>query len=91
MRTALDALDLSHDATDSIGRWLFSDSAGRYVSPPHEKLLLNVFNMVNYLETGDLSGARIEARRMSVMARYLDDRSPTSPSLSFGSRLAGFA
>ncbi len=88
---AIDVLDLSHDAVDVAGRWLYSDSAHRYVAPPHEKLLVNVLNELNYLETNDLSGARIEARRMSVMARFLrsQDLDP-SPSLAFGSLLAGF-
>jgi hypothetical protein len=92
---AIDMLDLSHGASDDIGRWVFSDSAGRYVAPPHEKLLVNVLNLVNYLETGDLSGARVEARRMSVTARYLKDRDPRerrpSAALGVGSMLAGFA
>ncbi|MDB4938744.1 MAG: hypothetical protein JWP87_5716 [Labilithrix sp.] len=92
---AIDALDLSHGASDDVGRWVFSDAAGRYVAPPHEKLLVNVLNLVNYLETGDLSGARIEARRMSVMARYLKERDPRerrpSAALGVGSLLAGFA
>ncbi len=92
---AIDALDLSHGASDDIGRWVFSDAAGRYVAPPHEKLLVNVLNLVNYLETADLSGARIEARRMSVMARYLKERDPRerrpSAALGLGSLLAGFA
>jgi hypothetical protein len=91
---AIDMLDLSHGASDEIGRRVFSDSAGRYVAPPHEKLLVNVLNLVNYLETGDLSGARVEARRMSVMARYLKDRDPRerrpSAALGLGSLLAGF-
>jgi hypothetical protein len=91
---AIDVLDLSHGASDEVGRWVFSDSAGRYVAPPHEKLLVNVLNLVNYLETADLSGARVEARRMSVMARYLKDRAPRertpSAALGLGSLLAGF-
>ncbi len=92
---AIDALDLSHGALDEVGRRVLSDSAGRYVAPPHEKLLVNVLNLVNYLETGDLSGARVEARRMSVMARYLRERDPRergpSAALGLGSLLAGFA
>lgn len=89
---AVDVLDLAHGTPDVIAKYLFSDSAGRYVAPPHEKLLVNILNLVNYLETNDLSGARIEARRMSVMARYLRDQEqdPTA-ALAFGSRLAGFA
>ncbi len=89
---ALDVLDLSHNASDEVGRWLLSDSAGRYKSPPHEKILLNVLNMLNYLETNDLSGARVEARRMVVMSRFLSDKSRDKHmSLGLGSMLAGFA
>ena len=54
-------------------------------------------NMLNYLETRDLNGARIEARRLSVTACYLRDRKDgeregggKSASLGFGSLLAGF-
>lgn len=92
---AIDVLDLSHGAADGVARWTLSDSAGRYVAPPHEKLLINVLNMVNYLETRDLSGARVEARRLSVTARYLRDRQQRaaavpSRALGLGSLLAGF-
>ncbi|MBX3191592.1 MAG: hypothetical protein KF819_31660 [Labilithrix sp.] len=88
---AIDTLDLSRNATDAVGRWLFSDAAGRYVAPPHEKVLVNVLNLVNYLESSDLAGARVEARRMSVTARYLRDTSKgPSASLGIGSMLAGF-
>jgi uncharacterized protein len=89
---ALEVLDLSRGSADDMGRWLFSDSAGRYVAPSHEKLLVNVLNMVNYLETGDLSGARVEARRLAVTSRYLRDRGePPNAALGLGALLAGFA
>jgi uncharacterized protein len=65
--------------------------------------MINVLNMVNYLEMHDLSGARVEARRLGVTARYLRDwQTPTrdgtngaagptkSPALALGSLLAGF-
>ncbi len=71
---AIDMLDLAHNAGDSIGEYVFSGSAGKYQAPPYEKLLINTLNMLNYLETGDLNGARIEARRLSVMQRYLADQ-----------------
>jgi tetratricopeptide (TPR) repeat protein len=91
---ALDALDLSHGASDDAARWLISDAAGRYRAPSHEKLLVNVLNMVNYLELRDLAGARVEARRLSVTARYLRDRrretGEGSAALGLGSLLAGF-
>jgi hypothetical protein len=89
---AIDTLDLSRNASDEVGRWLFSDSAGRYVAPPHEKVLINVLNMVNYLESNDLSGALVEARRMSVIGRFLrHTKDEKSAALGIGSMLAGFA
>lgn len=93
---AIDMLDLSHGTADDIARWTFSDSAGRYAAPFHEKLLVNVLNMVNYLESSDLSGARIEARRLTVTARHAQNFRADDPSseqsrvLGFGSVLAGF-
>src|SRR5690606_35216655 len=68
---SIDLLDLSRNATDDIGRYLFSDETGPYKAPAYEKLLINTLNMVNYLVRGDLSGARVEARRLAVMQRYL--------------------
>jgi hypothetical protein len=90
---AIDMLDLSRNAGDSIGRYVFSDSVGRYAAPPYEKLLINTLNMLNYLETGDLSGAKIEARRLAVMKKYYADTlgEPDSPVLGLAGLLAGFA
>src|SRR5262249_15278063 len=44
---AIDMLDLSHNAGDSIGEYVFSGSSGRYVAPPYEKLLINTLNLLN--------------------------------------------
>ena len=87
----IDMLDLSRNAVDSIGKYLFSDDVGRYKAPPYEKLLINTENMVNYLARGDLNGARIEARRLAVMQKYLKDHEDPAQALtSAGSYLAGF-
>jgi tetratricopeptide (TPR) repeat protein len=89
---AIDMLDLARNAGDSIGEYVFSDSSGKYRAPPYEKLLINTLNMLNYLERHDLNGARVEARRLSVMHRYYKDslKEPASPVLGLGSLLAGF-
>ncbi len=90
---ALDVLDLSQNASDSIGKYIFSDDAGRYAAPPYEKLLLNAFNMINYLELGDLNGARVEARRLSVTRQFLLTKGAKGDGAMFalGAQLAGFA
>ncbi len=90
---AIDMLDLAHNAGDSIGTYMFSDSSGKYVAPPYEKLLINTLNMIDYLEEGDLSGAKIEARRLAVMQKYYADQlnARDNPILGLGGFLAGLA
>jgi hypothetical protein len=88
---AIDMLDLAHDAKDSIGEYVFSGSSGKYQAPPYEKLLVNTLDMLNYLEQKDLSGARIEARRLAVMQKYVGDelKERDNPVLGLGGLLAG--
>ena len=57
----IEVLDLSRNAADDIGKYLFSDDAGPYKAPAYEKLLINTMNMVNYLARGD-STARASRR-----------------------------
>jgi hypothetical protein len=89
---AIDMLDLAHNAGDSIGEYVFSGSSGKYQAPPYEKLMINTLDMLNYLEQHDLNGARVEARRLSVMQKYYKDslKKPDNPVLGLGSLLAGF-
>jgi hypothetical protein len=90
---AIDMLDLAHNAGDSIGAYVFSGSAEKYVAPPYEKLLVNTLNMLNYLETKDLAGAMVEARRLAVMQRYVRDQLHETDNaiLGLGGFLAGLA
>lgn len=90
---AIDMLDLAHNAGDSIGAYVFSGSVEKYVAPPYEKLLINTLNMLNYLETRDLAGAMVEARRLAVMQRYVRDNLHEADNaiLGLGGFLAGLA
>jgi tetratricopeptide (TPR) repeat protein len=84
-------LDFSRTALDDIGKYVFSDSTGPYKAPAYEKLMINTINMINYLVRGDLNGARVEARRLAVMQKYLKDHEdPAKALLGPGSYLAGF-
>lgn len=88
----IELLDFSRSTGDEIGRYLYSDDTGPYKAPPYEKLMINTMNMVSYLVRGDLQGARVEARRLAVLQRYL--ASHEAPDLALtgaGSYLAGFA
>lgn len=88
----VDMLDLSRGTADEIGKYLFSDDAGPYRAPAYEKLLINTMNLLNYLVRHDLNGARVEARRLAVMQRYLKEYQGQGVALTGpGSYLAGFA
>lgn len=87
----VELLDFSRDAVDDLGKYMFSDDVGPYRAPPYEKLMLNTVNIANYLVRGDLSGARVESRRLAVMQKYLADHEDQGVSLTgLGSYLAGF-
>ena len=89
---SLDVLDLTTDTAGDIGKYLYSDDATVYRAPPHEKLLLNTLNLVNYLARGELSGAKIEARRFTINRKYLEhEKSERRSMMALGSYLAGFA
>jgi hypothetical protein len=87
----LELLDLSRDPVGEIGRYLYSDSARPYRTPPTERLALNPVNMLNYLAVGDLDGAAVEARRFQVMREYLASREIAAHvPARLGAYLAGF-
>jgi hypothetical protein len=88
---AIDLLDMSRTGADDLGKYLFSDSAGPYRAPAYEKLLVNTINLVNYLALHDLAGAKVEARRLSVMQKYVRDHQEESGLVGLGSYLAGLA
>ena len=88
---AIDLLDLSRGASSDLGKYLFSDSAGPYKGPAYEKLMINTVNLVNYLALADTTGARVEARRLAVMQKYVRDHEEEQGLLGLGSYLAGFA
>jgi tetratricopeptide (TPR) repeat protein len=86
----VELLDFSRNAVHDIGKYIFSDDVGPYKAPAYEKLMINTMNMVNYLAQGDLQGARVEARRLSVMQKYFKDHDPKNALSAPGSYLAGF-
>jgi uncharacterized protein len=87
----IEVLDFSRGSLDDISRYMFSDDSGPYQAPIYEKLLINTMNMMNYLARGDLNGARVEARRFTVMQRFVSEHEGHGKALSApGSYLAGF-
>jgi tetratricopeptide (TPR) repeat protein len=92
----LEVLDFSRSTAHEIARYMFSDSVGPYRARPYEKLMLNTMNMINYLARQNLEGAKVEARRFSIMRKYLlDDEEADAEAVKRagapGSYFAGFA
>ena len=86
----LELLDIARDGAGKLGKYIYSDSATKYKTSPTEKLALNAMNLCNYLARGDLDGAKIEAKRFTVMRNYLRDYDPAHPHGAVGADLAGF-
>jgi hypothetical protein len=85
----LEVLDLTSDPAGTIGKYVYSDSAQTYRTPPTERLALSSLNMLNYLALNDLDGAGVEARRFTVSRNYLESLDKADHG-AFGSYLAGF-
>ena len=88
--TELELLDFTVDAVGTIGTYIYSDSAGKYRTPPLERVALNVVNMLNYLAMTDLQGAAVEARRYQVIREYIENLDLGMPKGRIGAYLAGF-
>ncbi len=85
----LEVLDLTSDPAGTIGKYVYSDSAQTYRTPPTERLALSGLNLLNYLALKDLEGAGVEARRFTVSRNYLESLDKAGHG-AFGSYLAGF-
>lgn len=86
----IELLDLRVDGLSALGKYLYSDSAGKYKAPPSERLALNAINLLNYLARGDLEGAAVEARRFETQREFLRNNGVDAPGpASLGAYLAG--
>jgi hypothetical protein len=87
----LEVLDLTRDPGGAAANYLWSDSRSLYQAPVYEKLMVNVCALASYLHMGDLVGARVEARRIEVMAEYFDNEERTTghPVLAVAWYMAG--
>ena len=85
----LEVLDLTSNPAGTIGKYIYSDSAQTYRTPPTERLALSGLNLLNYLALDDLEGASVEARRFTASRNYLESLDQAGHG-AFGSYLAGF-
>ena len=71
---ALELLDYTSATAEEVASYLYSDDSAVYRPPAYEKALVNLFNLMSYLERGDVRGAQVEARRFQVYLDYFKDR-----------------
>ena len=65
--------------SESLATWTVTETAGSYVPPAHEHLLLHAFQLLNYLELGDVDSARVEALQIDLGLRRLDPANGAAP------------
>jgi hypothetical protein len=90
----LEYLDLTTADDVEIAKYMYSESSETYRAPAYERLLLNTLNMVNFLAMGDLEGAKVEARRFTLMEQFFldeDESSILGGILSLGNYIGGAA
>ena len=88
-------LDIDGVKSADLAKYLYSGSATPYRAPAYERMLLNVFNMVNFLAMGDFQGAKVEARRFRLLEEFYTDEQSDAvvlhEVLALGNYLSGAA
>ncbi|MEM1348451.1 MAG: hypothetical protein AAGI01_07855 [Myxococcota bacterium] len=69
----LEWLDIEGTNAGDIAKYLYSEDVSNYRAPPYERLMLNTLNMLNFIGMQDLEGARVEARRFTIMQSFYID------------------
>jgi len=90
----LDWLDIAAQGKAKIGKYMFSGSSVRYRAPPYERFLLNSLNTVNFLAIRDWEGAKVEARRFTILEQFFVDeknKDVLPGSVGFGNYLGAVA
>ena len=88
----LDWLDMSSTTADTLAEWLYSASSANYKAPAYERLYLNILNMLNFMVLRDFEGARVEARRFSIMESFFLESNKAMPvALALGNYLGAVA
>lgn len=67
-----------------------NDAARAYEGQPFEQMLLHVFAALNYLELGDLNGARVEVLQLDLRLRaFVEDDEKLLPQTAFARYFSG--
>ncbi|HET7588477.1 MAG TPA: hypothetical protein VFL45_10410 [Gammaproteobacteria bacterium] len=65
--------------TETAAALTLSENLRSYTPPLYERLLLHVYQTLNYLQSGDAEAARVEARQIDVLLRRLYPATDAAP------------
>ncbi|HET7370901.1 MAG TPA: hypothetical protein VFK45_08690 [Gammaproteobacteria bacterium] len=65
--------------TETAAALTLSENLRSYTPPLYERLLLHVYQSLNYLQSGDAEAARVEARQIDVLLRRLYPATDAAP------------
>jgi uncharacterized protein len=65
--------------TEGLAKLTVAEAASSYVPDPYERVLLHVYQALNFLEQGNLDAARVEALQLDVALRRLDPQDGRAP------------
>lgn len=65
--------------TETVTDWAVAETADTYQASVHERLLLHVMQMLNFLELGDVQAARVEALQVDLGLRRVDPSDGAAP------------
>ncbi|MFT7463343.1 MAG: hypothetical protein ACI9EF_001687 [Pseudohongiellaceae bacterium] len=85
---SLEVLDYTSATIDDMAKFAFAVDDVWRASPP-ERLMINIQNMINFVGLGELDGAAVEARRLSILLSQSDLAEDDSYPSTFGWALAG--
>jgi hypothetical protein len=78
----IEILDYTSSTPQALGKMIFADDSGEYRPFAFEKLLVNLFNLLNHLYLGEINEAKIEAKRIEINLAYFEGKKQSiSPNL----------
>lgn len=74
---------LAISVTEQVGALAISDAQRSYIGDPFERVMLHVYAALNFLESGDTAGARVEVLQLDVLLTALEqDKVPVAEGLA---------
>ncbi len=70
----IEILDYTSSTPQELSKMIFADDVGDYRPFAYEKLLVNLFNLLNHLYLGEINEAKIEAKRIEINLEFFENK-----------------